>query len=844
MATFQEESSKSAGAGPASSPSRTERLRRLILQAPYEICIERARYYTESYRRTERLHPALAAAQAFAHTLKNMTIYLLDEEAIAGNRSGKLVAAVIPVERGEINAVLEMELDQLTRRPERPFRISDAEKRELTSEILPYWRGKTIRDRKKQLWRENGLFFPLKFTPASLADRVRGFGWSHLYHLAAMARGNLKTLLRAGEELAFNNPGLVMNVFDVQGHLVLGHKHLLGEGFAGARKRAEAGLAERGNDPEARAFLEAVILSCDAAMDFAERFADLAEKKARDEKDPSRRQELLQIAGRCRRAPYLPPRDFREAVQWVWLAQVMALVAHGMGGIFALGRVDQYLYPYLKADLDKGAITEAEAVSLIEEFMVKLSYNLLLLPSFGKQTGSELGSDGMVITLGGVTREGEDAVNPLTYLFIRAIENVRTLANGISFRISAKNPDAYLQRALAVHRRNNGPSFFNDEAIIPALADTGYAPEDARDYAVIGCVEPTSDGNTFGCTSGNDISLVGALEMALHNGYLRMTGRRLGPATGDPRRFQSFDQMLAAYQKQVAACVELVARGTKLKDRAYAELLPCPFVSILLKGCLEKGRDMTRGGAQYNFNSISGRGLATAVNSLAAIRRFVFEEKSLTMAELLEAIDHNFKNREVLRQRLKNHAPKYGNDDDEVDRLAREIQEFFCREVMKHKPERGGIFRPSFFSYGMHVVEGQVLGATPDGRRAGEPVSNSLSPSNQSERNGPIALLQSAAKLNHRLIPNGSSTNLKLMPGLIAGEEGLQKIAAMIRAYFQLGGMQCQFNVVSDQTLRQAQQDPEPYRDLVVRVAGYCALFTSLWDDLQQEIIQRTEHVE
>jgi len=826
-------------AGGDSPLSRTERLRRLILDAPYEICIERARYYTESYRRTEGLHPALRAAHAFAHTLKHMTVYLLDEEAIAGNRSSKLVAAVIPVERGEINVVLEMELDQLTRRPERPFRISEPEKLELVSDILPYWRGKTIRDRKKQLWRENGLFFPMKLTSASLRDRVRGFGWSGLYHLMAMARGNLKNLARAGEELVFNNPGLVMNVFDVQGHLVLGHKYLLPEGFAGARQRAEAGLAERGEDPEVRAFLEAVILCCDAAKDFAERFAELAEKKARDEKDPSRWQELLEIAGRCRRVPDLPPRDFREAVQSVWLAQVLALVAYGMTGIFALGRVDQYLYPYLKTDLEQGAITEAQAVSLLEELMVKLSYNLLLLPSVGRQTGSELGSDDMAITLGGVTREGEDAVNPLTYLFIRAIENMRTLANAIDFRISEKNPEAYLERALALHRRNNGPSFFNDEAVIPALADSGYVLEDARDYAIVGCVEPTSDGNTFGCTSGNDISLVGALEMALHNGYLRMTGRCLGPPTGDPRQFQSFAQMLEAYQKQVAACVELIARGTMLKDQAYAELLPCPFVSILLKGCIENGRDMTRGGAQYNFNSISGRGLATAVNSLAAIRRFVFEEKSLTMTELLEAIDHNFKDQEVLRQRLKNHAPKYGNDQAEVDRLAREIQEFFCREVMKYRPARGGIFRPSFFSYGMHVVEGQVLGATPDGRKAGEPVSNSLSPSNQSEHHGPVALLQSVAQLNHRLIPNGSSTNLKLMPSMIATEPGLKKIVAMIRAYFQLGGMQCQFNVVSDQTLRQAQQDPESYKDLVVRVSGYSAYFTDLGKPVQDDIIAR-----
>jgi pyruvate formate-lyase/glycerol dehydratase family glycyl radical enzyme len=820
-------------------PSRTERLRSLILDAPYEICIERARYYTESFRRTEGQPPAIRAARAFVHTLENMTVYILDDEAIVGNRSSKLVAAVIPIERGEINVVLDMELDQLTRRSDRPFHISPEEKRELTCELLPYWKGKTIRDRKKQLWREHGLFFPVKITPASLIDRIRGFGLSGLYKLIATSQGNLKTMIQASEEIPMNNPGLVMNVFDVQGHLVLGHRYLISEGFAGAKKRAQARLEHLGHDPEARTFLESVIMCCDAARDFSARFAHLAETKAEAEKDAFRKKELLEIAERCRRVPYLPPRDFREAVQWVWLTQVLALVSYGMSGIFALGRMDQYLYPFLEADLEKRRITEQDAISLLEEFIIKLSYNLLVLPSFGKQTGSELGSDDMALTIGGVGRDGEDAVNPLTYLFIRAIENMRTMANAVSFRISEKNPDEYLERAVAVQRRNSGPSIFNDEAIIPALQESGYSLEDARDYAIIGCVEPTSDGNTFGCTSGNDISLVGALEMALHNGTLRMLGRRVGPATGDPRTFTSFEQLMKVYKKQIAACVDIVARCTKLKDQAYAEILPCPLVSITLKGCIESAQDMTRGGAQYNFNSISARGLATATDSLAAIRQFVFEEKSISMDELMSAIDNNFKNNEPLRLRLKTRAPKFGNDDDKADELAREIAEFFCREVMKHKPERGGIFRPSFFSYGLHVLEGQILGATPDGRRAGEPISNSLSPANQSEKKGPVALLQSVAKLNHCIIPNGSTTNLKLMPSMIETEPGLKKIAAMIRAYFKLGGMQLQFNVVSDETLRKAQADPEAYKDLVVRVSGYSAYFVDLGKPVQEDIIAR-----
>jgi len=832
--------SLTSGSQGAGGLSRTQRLRRAILDAPYEICVERARYYTESYQINEGANPALRAAKAFAHTLANMIIYILDDEAIVGNRSSKLVGAVIPVERGEINMVLETEIDRLTRRPSRPFVITSDEKKELMREILPYWRGKTLRDRKKQLWREHGLFFPIRITPSNLWDRLKGFGAGPLLKQMSYVKGNLKLLLRAGEEIPMNNPGLVMNVFDVQGHMVLGQKNLIGEGFAGAKRRAEDKLKNIGDDRNARAFLEAVIICCEATRDFAERYAVMAEAKAGATQDPARRQEMLKIAERCRRVPYFPPCDFREAVQWVWFTQVMALIAYGMSGIFALGRIDQYLYPYYEADLAKGEITETEAIALLEELLIKMSYNLLILPPYGKDSGSELGGDGMAITIGGVDRNGEDATNPLSHLFIRAVQSMRNMTNSVSFRISRKSTADYVEKVICIHRYTNGPSLFNDDAIIPALVAVGYTLEDARDYAIIGCVEPTSDGNTFGCTSGNDISFVGALEMALHNGSLRMLGRRIGPATGDARNFKSFSDLMDAYKQQVSACVDIVAEATKLKDQAYAEMLPCPFVSATLKGCIESGKDMTQGGAQYNFDSISGRGLATAADSLAAIRYLVFEEKSLSMAQLLRAVDNNFRDNEVLRNRLKNLAPKFGNDDDRADDIAREIAEYFCREVMKHRPARGGIFRPGFFSYGMHVFEGLVLGATPDGRRAGEAVSNSLSPTNQAEKKGPIALLQSVAKLNHQLIANGSSTNLKLMPTTVATAEGIKKIASMVKAYFNLGGLQAQFNVVSDEELRKAQADPDAYKDLVVRVSGYNAYFVDLGKPVQDDIIART----
>lgn len=817
--------------------SRTQRLRKSVLDAPYEICIERARYYTRVYRESEGENQDLRAARAFARTLRNMTVYILDDEAVVGNRSSKLVATVIPVERGEINLVLELELERVLRRKDRPFHIADEDKRELVEELLPYWTGKTVRERKRDLWKQNGLYLPLKVDFWTTRDRIRGFGLTTLVNQVKQSGGDRRLMAVARKELPANNPGLCMNVFDVQGHLVVGHKNVIGEGYAGVKAIAEKRLSEI-TAPDQRAFLEAVVICCDAARDFASRFAELAEQKA-GSADPTRAKELKAIAERCRRVPWLPPRDFREAIQFLWFSQVMALISYGVPGVLALGRVDQYLWPYLKADLESEKITESEALELLEELIVKLSYNLLVLPPYGKATGSELGADNQAITIGGIGRGGEDATNPLSYLFVQAAINMRSLTNSISFRVSEKSPDDYVEKVVGLHRFANGPSIFNDEAIAPALAGSGYPLEDARDYAIIGCVEPTSDGNTMGCTSGNDVSLVGCLEMALHRGNLRMLGRRFGPDTGDPKNFRTFDDLLAAYKQQIAHAIEFIARGTELKDRAYAELLPCPFISSTLAGCLENAKDMTRGGAKFNFNSISGRGMATAVDSLLAVKKLVFEEKKVSMAGLLKAIDRNFKRDEKLRQMLLTRPPKFGNNDPAADELARELVEFFCREVMKHRAGRGGIFRPSFFSYGMHVFEGTILGATPDGRKNGEPVSNSLSPVNRAEKNGPVAALASVAQLNHRLIPNGASMNVRLMPSLIATEDGLKKVAAMVRAYFKQGGQQVQFNVVDNETLRKAQQDPESYKDLVVRVSGYSAYFVDLGKPVQDDIIAR-----
>jgi formate C-acetyltransferase len=813
----------------------------MVLSAPREVCIERARSYTRSFRETEGEHPAIRAAKAFRRALAEMTTYILPEEQVVGNRTSKLVATVLPVERGDINAILDLDLDVLCAREDAPLHITEADRAELKGEILPYWRGRTLRDRRKKLMKEAGIHFhPAVFSPLYLR---------HLKttNLARFAKGVFRSrpgpryLLRGFRELLWNNPALVTNVFDVQGHLVLGHANILREGFSGVRARAAARLREIDGDADGRAFLSAVITCCDAMRDFALRFARKADEEAARTDNSKRKAEFDRIATACRHVPWNPPRTFFEAVQSIWLTQVGGCVAYGMAGLLAPGRVDQYLYPFYKADLQAGEITPDEALELLEELLLKFSYNLLIIPALGKQTGSELGADSCVIAVGGVDESGNDAVNDCTHLMIEAFENVKATANGFAIRLSARNPPAYWTRALATYRKTSGSALLNDEKVVESLVGCGYSAADARNYGIIGCVEAAGDRDTFGCTSGNDVSLCAALEMALLDGRLRCMGRRIGPRTGEPRAFRSFGELMEAFKAQVSFLVGMIAHAVNLKDRAYAEAFPIPYVSLTLAGCIENARDATRGGAKYNFGSVVARGLGTAADSLAAIEHFVFAARTVPMDRLLSALDSNFQGYEDLRLMLATRGPKYGDDDARADAIAREIVTHFCAEVSGRRTTRAGPFRPGFFSYGMHVIDGLHLGASANGRRAGEPVSNSFSPSNGAERHGPTAVLSSVSKMPAAMISNGYALNMKLLPSFFETEEDLQKMVALVRGFFAKGGMEVQPNVVSSKVLRDAQVWPELYRDLVVRVSGYSAYFCDLGRPLQDEIISRTE---
>ncbi|MCJ7807660.1 MAG: formate C-acetyltransferase/glycerol dehydratase family glycyl radical enzyme [Dehalococcoidia bacterium] len=779
-----------------------------LLSSPYEVCIERARLYTRSYQETEGQPSAIRAAKALAKTLAEMTICIWEEELIVGNRTSKRLAGVIPVERGDINAVLEMDMDTMPNR-KRPFMISEDDRRALREQILPYWKGKTIRDKKATLWAERGLM------------KVKLLG-----------------------EIGRNCPNLATDIFDVQGHLVLGHENVMRQGFSGIKKRAKEHLeklrTENPDESRNADFLQAVIICSEGAIAFAHRFAGEAMKLAEKEADPRRRDELLRIADNCRWVPANPPRRFYEAMQCLWFTQVIAQISYGMAGTFALGRVDQYLYPFYKRDVEQGIITKDEALELIEELELKLTSNILLLPELGLEVSSTLGTSPQPITIGGLTKDGKDATNELSWMILESSEKLKAVINNLAIRIHSKTAEDFMLRACRVYRSTSGQAFYNDEAIIPALLSDGYSLEDARDYAIVGCVEPTGSGDTFACTGGNDIKLAGVLEMVLTNGGYRLMGGQ-GLPTGDPTRFETFDEVMDAFRRQLEHNVKMAVDAVNIKDAIYQTEFPAPFVSATLTGCVESGRDATDGGARYNFGSITARGLGTTTDSLAAIKKLVFDDQVLTMSELVELLETNFEGKDELRHLLINRAPKYGNDDDYVDLIAKEIAELFCREVTEHQSIRGGHFRPSFYSYGTHVLDGQFLGATPDGRMAGEAISNGISPANAREKKGPTAVLNSAAKLEHTLISNGNSLNLRLLPSLVQDEAALGMVASLVKTYFHSGGMHLQFNVVSRETLVDAQKNPQDYRDLVVRVSGYSAFFTDLGKLIQDDIIARTE---
>ncbi|MBC7255953.1 MAG: formate C-acetyltransferase/glycerol dehydratase family glycyl radical enzyme, partial [Chloroflexi bacterium] len=587
--------------------------------------------------------------------------------------------------------------------------------------------------------------------------------------------------------------------------------------------------------------LLAMEIACDAAILFAERHAALAEELAAHEERPERRRELRRIATVCRWVPAHAPRDFWEALQMYWFIHLGVITELNGWDAFNPGHLDQHLYPFYQRGLQEGTLTREEAKELLCCLWIKFN-NQPAPPKVGV-TAAESGTynDFVNINIGGLAPDGSDGVNDLSYLLLEVVDEVHLLQPGCNIQLSRRNPDRFLEAACRVIRKGYGyPSVFNADLVVEELIRMGKDIADARQGGTSGCVETGCFGKEAYILTGY-LNLPKVLELALHNGVDPLTGKHLGPKTGDPRTFGSFEEVMAAFEAQLRHIIEVKVRGNQIIERMYATMMPAPFLSVVIDDCIAKGMDYNAGGARYNTSYIQGVGIGTVTDSLSALSHHVFGKRTVSMGTLLEALDGNFQGYETLRALLQNRTPRYGNDNDAADTIMRRVFDAFYRLVEGHPNARGGEYHIDMLPTTCHIYFGAMTGATPDGRLAHQPLSEGISPVQGADRRGPTAVIRSAAKMDH-VRTGGTLLNQKFMPRLLETDEGLAGLAQLIRTYFALGGHHIQFNVVSAETLREAQRKPEEYRDLIVRVAGYSDYFCDLGRNLQEEIIARTEH--
>ena len=773
---------------------RVARLRAQSLETKPWLSIERAALLTRFYREAEPASTPVFRARAFQYVMEHKTIYVGPDELIVGERG--------PAPKGtptfpELCCHSLQDFDILDSREKISYRVDQDARRVQRDEIIPFWAGRNMRD---------------------CIFREMETAWKDAYEAGIFT-----------EFMEQRAPG----------HTVLGDV-IYRKGLAGLKADVAAALANLDffNDPGAydkQQELKAMAIAADAVIGFAGRHADKAQEMAAIEPDARRKAELERIAAVCRRVPAHAPRDFWEALQSYWFVHLGVITELNGWDSFNPGRLDQHLYPFYR----QGIAPEA-AKELLGCFWVKFN-NQPAPPKVGV-TAAESGTytDFANINNGGLAADGSSGVNDVTWLVLDVIDEMRLLQPSSNLQLSKKNPDRFVKRGLEIVRQGWGqPSIFNADLVVEELLRQGKSIEDARAGGTSGCVETGAFGKEAYILTGY-FNLPKVLEVALNNGVDPRTGKKIGVETGDPRGFTSFEEVLGAWRKQLHHFIDIKVKGNQVIERLYARQMPAPFLSLLIDDCIAKGRDYHDGGPRYNTTYIMGVAPGTATDSLSAIKFHVFDRRTLTMAELLDALAANFDGHEKTRLRLWNRTPKYGNDDDYADRILRDVFNAFYDEVNGRPNTKGGTYRVNWLSTTCHVYFGSVTGATPDGRKAWEPHSDGISPVQGADRRGPTAVIQSAAKMDQART-GGALLNQKFTPQVLEGEEGLDKMAHLVRAYFKLDGHHIQFNVVTAQTLRAAQADPEKYRDLIVRVAGYSDYFRDLTAALQNEIIARTE---
>jgi pyruvate formate-lyase/glycerol dehydratase family glycyl radical enzyme len=780
---------------------RVARLRQQSLEAIPTLSAERARLMTEFYQQDLGLISApMRRALAFQYLMEHKTICINDGELIVGEK-GPAPAAAPTFPELCCHSLADLEI--LDSREKIPFKVSAETRRLYAEQIIPFWRGRSMRD---LIFRE-------------MTDE-----WKAAYDAGIFT-----------EFMEQRAPG----------HTVLDDK-IYRKGMLDFVADIDASLARLDylNDPEAYAKqeeLKAMRICALVLIRFAERHAEKAEALAAAEPDAGRRAELQRIAAICRHVPAHAPRDFWEALQYYWFVHLGVTTELNTWDAYNPGRLDQHLYPFYRRGLDEGTLTREQAIELLQCFWIKFN-NQPAPPKVGV-TAAESGTytDFAQINIGGLREDGSDGVNEVSFLLLDVVEEMRLLQPSASIQVSKKSPDSFIKRAGKIIRTGFGqPSIFNADLIVQELVRQGKSVADARNGGSSGCVEVGAFGKENYNLTGY-FNMPKVLEITLHNGVDPRTGRQLGPATGDPRTFRSFDELFAAYETQLRHFVDIKVRGNNVIERLYAQYLPAPFLSLLTDDCIARGKDYHDGGARYNTTYIQGVGLGTLADCLSALKYHVFDQGTITMEELLAALDADFAGAERLRQMLLNRTPRYGNDDDYADSLMRRAFEAYYRAIDGRPNTKGGRYHINLLPTTCHVYFGAVTGATPDGRHAGRPLSEGVSPVQGADRRGPTAVIRSVAKMDH-VRTGGTLLNQKLTPHLLKDEVGLDMWTKLVRSYFTLDGHHIQFNVVDAATLRAAKANPEQYRDLIVRVAGYSDYFCNLSEALQDEIIARTEH--
>lgn len=852
----------------SSASDRIVRIRnRYQLETPI-ISIERAAFFTDEWKRQLRKgsSPAIRIAMAMNNVFRNMTHYVDQDDMIAGSWTENFLGVPVDVERGLFNDVLATELDSvkmtisavksaarlgafitfngllpevisnvktmngapvpfegglktMTERVVNRYEIRDDDKKTLLRKILPYWEGKTISEAVKKEVTKSGIY----------SEKT-----SEFVDALAATPSRQVTILSPESALC-----------SYQGHLILDFERALSLGLKGLRKEFKEALDKCGeSEHDRKDFLRSALLALDGVGVYAARLSGFLVSKSESEKDEARKAQLQEMARMCEKSPENPPETFREAVQAYWILKCASALANPTN-VHAFGRLDRILYPYYRRDIENGAIGETEALELLNELLLKgMSLNIrpesgILGDFYMRFEGSE------PVTMGGVNEDGEDATNELTYLLLRAAEESRSVIN-VVVRVHKDTPqELWMAAADALRKGASNISVMNDEIHIPALIRNGHTEEDARNYAVTGCTDVMVPGKT-GSLSVTGLMLSKVLDMTLRNGDARTTAGTLkncGIKTGTPEDFNTFEQLLDAFEKQLNESVRKSAAASDIRDKVFAEKMPAPFVSAFINGCAESGVDITSGGAPYDMSLMNCiNSMANVIDSLYVIKKLVFDSKTISLKKLMKAVDSNFANNKKLLSIINNVQSKWGSGDPEANELAADVASRVFSAVTGRKTWKGGPWVPVINSMTSHTIDGRLSGATPDGRRAATPLASSCNPSN-SVGGGMTGTLRSVASIDFSPVL-GCSVNVKMHPSAIGeSEETRNKWIALMKTYFALGGAQIQPTVVSGETLRKAQETPDEYRDVIVKVGGYSAYFVELGKEIQDEVISRAEHV-